>query len=76
MTSAADIQEFTEIFNTFDRNKSGYISRKELSLCLTQCGFNIDTDSAKALLDHHDANDDNQLSLDEFIKLALALEKR
>jgi Ca2+-binding EF-hand superfamily protein len=71
----ADIDEFTAVFNTFDRDHSGFINRKELMLCMTQCGFNVNKPGVTALIDKFDGNDDNKLSLEEFIQLAASLER-
>lgn len=71
----ADIDEFTAVFNIFDRNHSGSISRRELTLCLTQCGFNVNATGTQSLLAKFDTDGDHKLSLQEFIELAKSLAK-
>lgn len=73
--SPQDTQEFTQVFHIFDRDKSGFISRKELSLCMSQCGFDVTKDETQRKLNGMDTDHDGKLSLDEFIALAASLEK-
>ena len=73
--SQADIDEFTEIFKTFDRDNSGTINRRELQLCMTQCGFNVNKEGVQSLLHAQDTNGDGKLDLKEFIALAQSLEQ-
>ena len=65
--SQEQLDEIREIFNLYDRDRSGSLTVDELSKALASCG--MDADEIAQMFGESDENSDGLISFDEFAKL-------
>jgi len=63
------MESLKEAFKIFDKDKSGYIDRKELRSVTTTLGQSLTTDEFDAFWKEADSNGDGKLDYEEFIKM-------
>eukprot|EP00931_Biecheleriopsis_adriatica_P026350 TRINITY_DN16048_c0_g1_i2.p1 TRINITY_DN16048_c0_g1~~TRINITY_DN16048_c0_g1_i2.p1 ORF type:complete len:423 (-),score=76.52 TRINITY_DN16048_c0_g1_i2:299-1567(-) len=63
-----------QLFDHYDRNHSGYISRKELSLAFQEAGLDMKKKTVRRVLETFDVNQSGGLELAEFMKLVASYE--
>jgi Ca2+-binding EF-hand superfamily protein len=64
--SEADTSAVKKVFESFDKDKSGYIDLKELAAMCTELGKKISDDQAAAAMQQLDKNGDGRVTFDEF----------
>jgi plastin-3 len=72
-------REFKEVFDTIDRDNSGYIECSELKDALDQMGFKLPGWKVRQLIEEFDSRDQShrsKLSYDEFEKLCCSLKMK
>lgn len=82
-TASVDIQQFNKlfeyvnqwlnIFRTYDRNGSGQIDDRELNQAFTQMGFNFSESFTKNLTSR--SSDRKEVTVDEFIVLCITIQR-
>ncbi len=63
--------ELRSAFLSFDRDRNGYITARELSQVLQSLGRACSLADAEVLIAHVDANGDGRIELDEFVKFMM-----
>ncbi|KAL0918000.1 hypothetical protein M5K25_013115 [Dendrobium thyrsiflorum] len=61
-----DSAELKRVFQLFDRNGDGRITKKELSDSLHNLGIHIPDDELQSMIDNIDVNGDGCIDIDEF----------
>ncbi|XP_031634219.1 peflin [Contarinia nasturtii] len=67
------INQWLNIFKTYDRNGSGLIDDQELNQAFSQMGFNFSPNFTKQLTSR--SNDHKEVSVDEFIVLCISIQR-
>lgn len=67
--------EFKEAFNTFDKDRSGTITTKELLTVMRSIGQNPTEDEILNLVVEYDVNGDGTIDFDEFCEMMLKTNK-
>ncbi|XP_055319195.1 peflin isoform X2 [Sitodiplosis mosellana] len=67
------INQWLNIFKTYDRNASGLIDDQELNQAFSQMGFNFSPNFTKMLTSK--SNDRKEVSVDEFIVLCVTIQR-
>jgi Ca2+-binding EF-hand superfamily protein len=60
------IKDFTDSFNLFDKDKSGFIDKKELALCIKALGYEPTPREVLNMIALVDTDRGGEISLDEF----------
>jgi len=63
------IEAFTEVFSLFDKDSSGCIDTKELSMVMTSLGQKHTESEMTEILNLADANNSGKVDLDEFLHM-------
>uniref|UniRef100_A0A7S0X1H2 EF-hand domain-containing protein n=1 Tax=Chlamydomonas leiostraca TaxID=1034604 RepID=A0A7S0X1H2_9CHLO len=79
-----NLQEFSRLhafltsvqnsFAYFDQDRSRTLASNEVNQALRHAGFNLDPPVVQAMMSRHDPDNNNQMSLDEFIRMCLFLQ--
>ena len=59
----------SSVFQTFDCNTDGQISRSELALSMTKFGKELNAQDLDEIMDLHDLNKDGFIDASEFMKM-------
>ncbi|XP_055379714.1 peflin [Condylostylus longicornis] len=80
-----DVQEFEKLFNyinqwlqvfkTYDRDQSGHIEEQELSQAFAQMGFRFSPEFITFLIRKSDLQNHKQISVDQFIVLCVQIQR-
>eukprot|EP00945_MAST-04E_sp_MAST-4E-sp1_P007574 g7574.t1 len=62
--------DFNDMFDEFDENKDGKISSDEFAKALKKLGFHAENDEMNILMLRFDVNEDNTITISEFIDFA------
>mmetsp|Transcript_28622 Transcript_28622/g.51142 ORF Transcript_28622/g.51142 Transcript_28622/m.51142 type:complete len:136 (+) Transcript_28622:241-648(+) len=62
--TAEQVEEFTAIFNLYDKNRDGKLDLEEVKDAIKGCGF--ETDEAEDMIEEHDADKNGTFNFDEF----------
>lgn len=70
------INQWVNLFNTYDKDKSGYIEKDELMAALNQMGYRISQDFVNIFIAHNNKYDEQRrLNLDQFIVGCIKIQK-
>eukprot|EP00965_Chrysotila_dentata_P238249 6202382-Pleurochrysis_carterae.AAC.1 len=69
VADAAEVLEGKALFDQYDRDRSGFITRRELNSALTKLGIKTSTQEATEILRRFDADSDGKLDVHEFTQL-------
>ena len=66
MTSSAYLLDLRDLFDRFDKEKNGFLSRKEMLAAVHSLGVKLSEEEAMALADHFDTNRNGTVAFSEF----------
>lgn len=67
-----EVREFKEVFDLFDEDRSGFISKKELGKALRSLGANPTEAEIEEMMQEADANRDGVVDFPEYLVLMLS----
>lgn len=65
------VEEFYEIFNYFDKDRSGTITPDEFTKVLRSLGITLNRSELEEIMQDHDDNNDGSIDFPEFLSLLL-----
>lgn len=71
----AYINQWLQVFKTYDRDQSGHIEEQELTQAFSQMGFRFSTDFITFLIKKCDLQNHKQISVDQFIVLCVQIQR-
>uniref|UniRef100_A0A3B3S2C4 Programmed cell death protein 6 n=2 Tax=Paramormyrops kingsleyae TaxID=1676925 RepID=A0A3B3S2C4_9TELE len=69
------INDWQNIFRTYDRDNSGFIDKEELKQALTGFGYRLSDQFYGALIDKFDRQRSGQVAFDDFIQCCIVLQR-
>ncbi|CAF0795724.1 unnamed protein product [Brachionus calyciflorus] len=67
--SEEEISNILELFNYFDKDKNGFISKSELKTGYEKFGSKLKRKDLKLMVENFDVNKDGKISFEEFLEL-------
>ncbi|KAK9718936.1 EF-hand domain pair [Popillia japonica] len=69
------INQWLNVFRTYDRDQSGHIEEAELNNALQQMGFRFSPDFVRFLIHKSDMDNHRQMSVDQFIVVCVQIQR-
>lgn len=70
----ANIEEYREVFNFFDKDRNGFITSSELGKIYLALGFKISDDELQEIIHDADNDTDNVINFEEFVNMMTTIQ--